>query len=166
MIRSKRAGCTWSKEGNSTLAHDWTIEHEGYTIWSVHDKDIEIFGNGCDGTTLKCTGGKGHYTIPGKLRRLHTVSCCHRTDNPVALDPNSPGQVWYFTTTDCQPDGEFTLDPSTAGGPYVPEGAQVVQDTSFQPPAATCENQADPQECVDNYFVSCHFASCFVSLGC
>lgn len=76
------------------------------------------------------------------------------TDKTAALDPNNPGQGWYFTTTDFQPDGEFSLDPSTAGGPYVPEGAEVVQDTDFKPPAATCENQADSQECIDNYYVN------------
>jgi len=60
----------------------------------------------------------------------------------------------YFTTSTCQPKGEFTLDPAVKGGKYVPENAKVVKNDKFKPDAVTCENAAIPAQCVGNHYVS------------
>ena len=59
----------------------------------------------------------------------------------------------YFTTTTCQPKGDFTLDPAVKGGQYVPADATVVLDEDFKPDAVTCENAAIPAQCVGNHYV-------------
>ena len=42
----------------------WSIGHEGYSAFGDYDADVQIYGNGCDGTVLTCEGHHGRQIIP------------------------------------------------------------------------------------------------------
>lgn len=76
-----KSGCTWGREETTNIDEGWGIEHEAYTTFDDHAKDVKIHGNDCEGTTLKCTASHSHYTLPSKLEIISCLSSCIRVDD-------------------------------------------------------------------------------------